>query len=180
MSILDLSFLFASSRPLFCSHPPSRELLSSTRTPSIPCRSCHCSAETCSLPRRFCRSLSRATLSGALYLPPSFCSCSALRWSPAASISTSVTLRTSTRTACSTASITLGTLSLHSSVPFSWSSFSHPTPMQPSPNHALQRTAPCVTAPASAAAFPPAMQVPRRTPRSLSLGSLGVARASCE
>jgi hypothetical protein len=39
--------------------------------------------------------------------------------------------------------------------------------------HALQRTAPCVTAPASAAAFPPAMQVPRRTPRSLSLGSLG-------
>src|SRR5260221_9091632 len=42
-----------------------------------------------------------------------------------------------------------------------------------SPNHALQRTAPCVTAPASAAAFPPAMQVPRRTPRSLSLGSLG-------
>ena len=45
---------------------------------------------------------------------------------------------------------------------------------QPWPNHALQRTAPCVTAPASAAAFPPAMQVPRRTPRSLSLGSLGV------
>jgi hypothetical protein len=43
------------------------------------------------------------------------------------------------------------------------------------PNHALQRTAPCVTAPASAAAFPPTMQVPRRTPRSLSLGSLGVA-----
>ena len=45
------------------------------------------------------------------------------------------------------------------------------------PNHALQRTAPCVTAPASAAAFPPTMQVPRRTPRSLSLGSLGLARA---
>ena len=41
------------------------------------------------------------------------------------------------------------------------------------PNHALQRTAPCVTAPASAAALPPTMQVPRRTPRSLSLGSLG-------
>jgi len=40
------------------------------------------------------------------------------------------------------------------------------------PNHALQRTAPCVTAPASAAAFPPTMQVPRRTPRSLSLGAL--------
>ena len=46
-----------------------------------------------------------------------------------------------------------------------------------SPNHALQRTAPCVTAPASAAAFPPAMQVPRRPPRSLSLGSLGVFHA---
>ena len=30
-------------------------------------------------------------------------------------------------------------------------------------NHALQRTAPCVTAPASTAAFPPTMQVPRRT-----------------
>ena len=44
-----------------------------------------------------------------------------------------------------------------------------------SPNHALQRTAPCVTAPASAATFPPTVQVPRRTPRSLSLGSLGVA-----
>ena len=42
------------------------------------------------------------------------------------------------------------------------------------PNHALQRTAPCVTAPASAAAFPPTMQVPRRTPLSLSLRSLGV------
>ena len=42
-----------------------------------------------------------------------------------------------------------------------------------SPNHALQRTAPCVTAPASAATFPPTMQVPRRTPRSLSLRSLG-------
>ena len=43
-------------------------------------------------------------------------------------------------------------------------------------NHALQRTAPCVTAPASTAAFPPTMQVPRRTPRSLSLGSLGGIR----
>ena len=41
------------------------------------------------------------------------------------------------------------------------------------PNHALQRTAPCVTAPASATTLPPTMQVPRRTPRSLSLGSLG-------
>ena len=43
------------------------------------------------------------------------------------------------------------------------------------PNHALQRTAPGVTAPASTAAFPPTMQVPRRAPRSLSLRSLGVA-----
>ena len=43
------------------------------------------------------------------------------------------------------------------------------------PNHALQRTAPCVTAPASAATFPPTMQVPRRAPQSLSLRSLGVA-----
>ena len=33
-------------------------------------------------------------------------------------------------------------------------------------------TAPCVTAPASAATFPPTMQVPRRTPRSLSLWAL--------
>jgi len=33
-------------------------------------------------------------------------------------------------------------------------------------------SAPCVTAPASAAAFPPTMQVPRRTPLSLSLRSL--------
>lgn len=47
-------------------------------------------------------------------------------------------------------------------------------PNRTSPNHALQRTAPCVTAPASAAAFPPTMQVPRRTPRSLSLRSLAV------
>ena len=46
------------------------------------------------------------------------------------------------------------------------------------PNHALQRTAPCVTAPASAAALPPTMQVPRRTPRSLSLGSLAADRRS--
>ena len=45
--------------------------------------------------------------------------------------------------------------------------------MTAAPNHALQRTAPCVTAPASTAAFPPAMQVPRRTPLSLSLRSLG-------
>ena len=39
-------------------------------------------------------------------------------------------------------------------------------------NQALQRTAPCVTAPASAAAFPPTMQVPRRSGASLSLRSL--------
>ena len=38
-------------------------------------------------------------------------------------------------------------------------------------NQALQRTAPCVTAPASTAAFPPTVQVPRRALRSLSLGS---------
>ena len=35
-----------------------------------------------------------------------------------------------------------------------------------------QRTAPCVTAPASTATFPSTMQVPRRPPLSLSLGSL--------
>ena len=56
-------------------------------------------------------------------------------------------------------------------------SSAYAVPMNPkrpeAPNHALQRTAPCVTAPASTAALPPAMQVPRRTPRSLSLGSLG-------
>ena len=46
-------------------------------------------------------------------------------------------------------------------------------PPTATPNQALQRTAPCVTAPASAATFPPTMQVPRRTPLSLSLGSLG-------
>jgi hypothetical protein len=50
-------------------------------------------------------------------------------------------------------------------------------PVQPNPCHLStfpQPTAPCVTAPASATAFPPTMQVPRRTPRSLSLGSLGL------
>jgi len=41
------------------------------------------------------------------------------------------------------------------------------------PNHALQRTAPCVTVAASTAAFPPTTQLPRRTPLSLSLRSLG-------
>ena len=43
------------------------------------------------------------------------------------------------------------------------------SPPRKAPNHALLRTAPCVTAPASTAAFPPTMQVPRRTPLSLSL-----------
>ncbi len=43
-----------------------------------------------------------------------------------------------------------------------------------SPNQALQRTRLRVTAPASAAAFPPTVQVPRRSGVSLSLWSLGV------
>lgn len=38
------------------------------------------------------------------------------------------------------------------------------------PDHSLPLTAPCVTADAPAAALPPAVQVPHRTPRSLSLG----------
>jgi hypothetical protein len=51
-----------------------------------------------------------------------------------------------------------------------------------SPNHALQRTAPGVTACAPArrpapAAFPHRL---RRPPRSLSLGSLGKITATCE
>ena len=45
---------------------------------------------------------------------------------------------------------------------------------EPSPNHALQRTAPAVTLAASTAAFPPTMQPARQPPPSLSLGSLGV------
>ena len=45
--------------------------------------------------------------------------------------------------------------------------------MTATPNHALQRTGVAVTAPASAAAFPPAMQGPRQPRPSLSLGSLG-------
>ena len=52
----------------------------------------------------------------------------------------------------------------------------HQSQRTATPNlHALRRIAPCVTAPASAAAFPPTMQVPRHAPPSLSLGSLGVA-----
>ncbi len=43
------------------------------------------------------------------------------------------------------------------------------------PNQALQRTRLRVTAPASTAAFPPTMQVPRRSGVSLSLRSLGVS-----
>jgi hypothetical protein len=39
-----------------------------------------------------------------------------------------------------------------------------------SPSHALQRIAPHVTAPASAAALPLTVQVPRRTPPSLTSG----------
>ncbi|GDY24067.1 hypothetical protein LBMAG56_54140 [Verrucomicrobiota bacterium] len=42
------------------------------------------------------------------------------------------------------------------------------------PNHAGQGTTPCVTVRASAAAFPPTVLVPGRTPQSLSLGSLRV------
>ena len=49
--------------------------------------------------------------------------------------------------------------------------------IQPWPNHALQRTAPGVTAPAPRR---PTTQEPRRPPQSLSLGSLGVARAHRE
>ena len=49
--------------------------------------------------------------------------------------------------------------------------------MTATPNHALQRTAPAVTLAASAAAFPPTKQPARQPPPSLSLGSLGVARA---
>ncbi|MEA3188676.1 MAG: hypothetical protein QOD99_2506 [Chthoniobacter sp.] len=45
------------------------------------------------------------------------------------------------------------------------------------PDHEMQRTAPCVTAAASTAAFPPAMQVLRPLRLSLSLGSLGLLRA---
>jgi hypothetical protein len=47
--------------------------------------------------------------------------------------------------------------------------------MIPTPNQALQRTAPGVTAPASVTAFPPAIQMPRRPPESLSLRSFGVS-----
>ena len=43
------------------------------------------------------------------------------------------------------------------------------------PNHALQPTGAAVTAPASAAAFPPTVQPARQPPPSLSLGSFGVA-----
>jgi hypothetical protein len=41
------------------------------------------------------------------------------------------------------------------------------------PNHALQRTAPRVTAPASGLRLSPTAQGPRHAPPSLSLGSLG-------
>ena len=67
-------------------------------------------------------------------------------------------------------------------------SFTAPMHSTATPKHALQRTAPHVTAPASTAAFPPTMQLPRRLtrppshacplrlfgpPPSLSLGSFG-------
>jgi hypothetical protein len=45
--------------------------------------------------------------------------------------------------------------------------------MNESPNQALQRTRLRVTSPASAATFPPTVQVPRRSGVSLSLGSFG-------
>ena len=45
--------------------------------------------------------------------------------------------------------------------------------MNKSPNQALQRTRLRVTAPAASTAFPPTMQVPRRSGVSLSLRSLG-------
>jgi hypothetical protein len=45
--------------------------------------------------------------------------------------------------------------------------------MTATPNHALQRTAPHVTAAASGLRLSATMQPPRRAPRSLSLGSLG-------
>jgi len=52
--------------------------------------------------------------------------------------------------------------------------------MTESPNHALQRTAPHVTAAASGLRLSPTMQPPRRAPRSLSLGSLGGCSRSIE
>src|SRR5260370_1751248 len=42
-------------------------------------------------------------------------------------------------------------------------------------NHGLQQTGPSHTAPPSTPAFPPPMQMPHRTLRSLSLGSLALA-----
>jgi hypothetical protein len=47
----------------------------------------------------------------------------------------------------------------------------HPNPA--TPNQALQRTRLRVTAPAFTTAFPPTMQVPRRSGVSLSLGPFG-------
>src|SRR6267154_1155677 len=52
-----------------------------------------------------------------------------------------------------------------------------PSQTRRTPNQALQRTAPRVTVAASSPPpSPPATQLPRRAPQSLSLGSLGVAR----
>ena len=49
----------------------------------------------------------------------------------------------------------------------------HPSQTRPTPNQALQRTAPRVTAPASGLRLAPTAQVPRRAPQSLSFWSLG-------
>jgi hypothetical protein len=51
-----------------------------------------------------------------------------------------------------------------------------PVTQPTSPNQEMQRTAPRVTAAASAATLPAAMQPPRRAPQSLISRSLGVAR----
>ena len=58
-----------------------------------------------------------------------------------------------------------------SSVPRSF--FHTCTETNRAPNHALQRTAPGVTVAASNRRLSPAVQLPRRPPQSLSLGSLG-------
>src|SRR4051812_31521929 len=51
--------------------------------------------------------------------------------------------------------------------------------MTATPNHALQRTAPRVTAAASGLRLSPTAQPPRRAPQSLSLGSLGRSTTYC-
>ena len=61
--------------------------------------------------------------------------------------------------------------------PLSFSVFHASSQSNRTPNHALQRTAPCVTV---AAPRRPTAQLPRRTPLSLSLRSLGVSSPSPE